>query len=121
FDEMRRDSGDVVALGTLIQARIEPEVAILIDGELTGPGLTAADLAGMPLRAAPSLEVVDSRIDDWRITIIDTIADNGSSSLYVVGESVPIADLPPLEFIEVRFRREGDPDIVETGAAVMSG
>lgn len=121
FDQMRRDSGDTVALGSLIQARAEPELAIIIGSELRGPGLTVDDLRGIDLSVAPSLEIVDSRIDDWRITIVDTIADNGSSSLFVVGDSRPLSELPPLETIEVRFGRAGGEEIVESGTAVMGG
>lgn len=119
FDEMSISSGDVVDLSTLIQPRIEPEIAIITDRDLRGPGLSEGDVEAAIAAVAPSLEIVDSRIEDWRITVADTIADNGSSSLFVLGDRRPLTEVPPLDEVVVRFGAEGEPPIVATGAAVM--
>ncbi len=119
FDDMSRRSGSSVRIATLIQPRIEPEIAVITQTELRGPGLTETDVLAAISSVAASMEIVDSRIDDWRIKVTDTIADNGSSSLFVLGEPVPFEGLRPLHEIEVRFGRDGGEVIRETGAAVM--
>ena len=92
---------------------------MITKSELTGPGLTDEDVLAAIGSVCASLEVVDSRIDDWRIKVTDTIADNGSSSLFVLGAAFAPAELPPLHEITVRFGRDGGEQIEETGRAVM--
>jgi 2-keto-4-pentenoate hydratase len=76
--------------------RVEPEVAFLMRAPLRGPGVTAGDVMAATEAVAPALEIVDSRIADWRITLADTIADNASSGAVVLGEWVPISQAPSL-------------------------
>jgi 2-keto-4-pentenoate hydratase len=68
-----------------LQPRIEPEVAFVLGAPLRGPGVTVADAVRAVDFVLPSLEIVDSRIKDWRIALVDTIADNASSGLFVLG------------------------------------
>ena len=75
---------------------VEPEVAFRIRVPLRGPGVSAADVMAATEAVAAALEIVDSRIADWRITLADTIADNASSGAVVLGEWVPIAEAPRL-------------------------
>jgi len=70
---------------TFIQPRIEPEIAFVLGADLAGPGVTVADAMRAVDAVLPSLEIVDSRIRDWRISIVDTIADNASSGGVVLG------------------------------------
>ncbi|WP_407663035.1 2-keto-4-pentenoate hydratase [Mycolicibacterium helvum] len=72
-----------------LQPRVEPEVAFVLGRPLSGPGLTIADAARAVEFVLPALEIVDSRIRDWRIGIFDTIADNASSGGVVLG-SCPV-------------------------------
>ena len=116
---MQRSSASTVQLATLIQPRIEPEIAVITKSELHGPGLNDEDVLAAIGSVCASLEVVDSRIDDWRIKVTDTIADNGSSSLFVLGAPFATEELPPLHEITVRFGRDGGEQIEETGRAVM--
>ena len=76
--------------------RVEPEVAFLLKAPLRGPGVTVADVMAATEAVAAALEIVDSRVVDWRITLADTIADNASSGAVVLGEWVPISGVPPL-------------------------
>ena len=76
--------------------RVEPEVAFLLRAPLRGPGVSVEDVMAATEAVAPALEIVDSRIADWRITLADTIADNASSAAVVLGEWVPIRDVAPL-------------------------
>lgn len=70
---------------TYIQPRIEPETAFVLGRPLTGPGVTIADAVRAVEFVLPALEIVDSRIRDWKIGIFDTIADNASSGGVVLG------------------------------------
>ena len=75
-----------------LQPRVEPEIAFVLEKELRGPGVTAADAIGVAGDAPPALELIDSRIRDWRIGLLDTIADNASSAGVILGSSpVPLA------------------------------
>ena len=76
--------------------RVEPEVAFLLQRPLRGPDVTVDDVMAATVAVAPALEIVDSRIAGWRITLADTIADNASSGAVVLGDWVPIAEAPPL-------------------------
>lgn len=69
-----------------IQPRIEPEVAFVLGSDLRGPGVTVADALRAVDFVVPALEIVDSRIRDWRISIVDTVADNASSGGLVLGD-----------------------------------
>ncbi|MET9199324.1 fumarylacetoacetate hydrolase family protein [Gordonia sp. NPDC003585] len=74
-----------IPAGTFIQPRIEPEVAFVLGKPLTGPGVTVAEAVAAVDFVLPALEIVDSRIRDWKIGIFDTIADNASSGGVILG------------------------------------
>lgn len=95
-DAMQVAEGDV-AIGHLIQPRAEAEIAFRLGRSLKGPGVTADDVLAATEAVLPCFEVVDSRIEDWRIKIQDTVSDNASCGIYVIGsgEADPAAlDLP---------------------------
>ena len=72
----------------LIQPRAEGELAFVLNRDLQGPGVTDADVLAATQSVVPCFEVVDSRIADWTIKIQDTVADNASCGLYILGEPV---------------------------------
>lgn len=78
--------GEVVDLGQLIQPKAEAELAFVLKRDLKGPGVTAADVIRATDYVAPCFEIVDSRITDWKIKIQDTVADNASCGVYVLGD-----------------------------------
>jgi len=96
LDSMVLPNGAEVPVSAFCAPRVEPEVAFLLRAPLRGPGVTVDNVMAATEAVAPALEIVDSRIADWRITLADTIADNASSAAVVLGEWVPISDLPPL-------------------------
>ena len=96
LDSMVLPNGAEVPVTAFCAPRVEPEVAFLLRAPLRGPGVTVDDVMAAAEAVAPALEIVDSRIADWRITLADTIADNASSGAVVLGEWVPVRDLPPL-------------------------
>lgn len=83
LDDMRFDSDDVIPHARLLQPKAEAEVAFLLGRDILEPD---ADVRTAVALAYPAIEVVDSRIADWRIGITDTVADNASSGVFVLGE-----------------------------------
>lgn len=98
FADMARGEGEEIALADLMQPKIEAEIAFVLGRDLALEQPTVADLFRAIDYAVPALEIVGSRIRDWDIRLIDTIADNASSSLYVLG-SRPL----PLHTFEPRL------------------
>jgi 2-oxopent-4-enoate/cis-2-oxohex-4-enoate hydratase len=88
-DKMRYASGAEMPIGReLIQPRAEGEIAFILKRDLCGPGVTPEDALAATQGVMPCFEIVDSRIRDWKIRIQDTVADNASSGLFVLGEMV---------------------------------
>jgi 2-keto-4-pentenoate hydratase len=79
-----------IPTASFLQPRVEPEVAFVLKRPLQGPGVTAAEAIAAVDFVLPSLELIDSRIRDWKIGILDTIADNASSGGVILG-STPTA------------------------------
>ena len=87
-------NGGAVVTAALIAPRVELEIAFLLGRALAGPGVTAADVLVATEAVFPSLEIIDSRIADWRIGLVDTVADNASSGRFVMPSRLtPVRDL----------------------------
>lgn len=71
----------------MIQPRAEGEIAFRLKSDLAGPGVTEADVLAATETIVPCFEIVDSRIEDWNIAIEDTVADNASCGVYVLGDT----------------------------------
>lgn len=117
FHDMRYESGAGIDLGMLIQPRIEAEFGFLLKEDLRGPKVTVPDVLAATARVVPCLEIIDSRVRDWDIGVVDTIADNGSSAKFVVGEPVPVHG--DLSAVSVNLRRNADVVATGTGADVL--
>jgi 2-oxopent-4-enoate/cis-2-oxohex-4-enoate hydratase len=78
-------NGDTIKLDSLIQPRAEGEIAFVLKHDLVGPGITAIDVLRATDYVVPCFEIVDSRIDNWDIKVVDTIADNASCGAFVLG------------------------------------
>lgn len=86
-DAMQFADGATVSLSAagLIQPRAEGEIAFMLRSDLQGPGVTREQVLAATEWVAPCFEIVDSRIDNWKIKIQDTVADNASCGVFVVG------------------------------------
>lgn len=94
FEDMAVPAGGTVDARRLIQPRIEAEVALVLGADLDGPDLTEQRVRAAVAEVVAALEIVDSRIAGWDITLVDTVADNASSGLFVLGEDRrPLGDL----------------------------
>jgi len=79
--------GDTIDLSQLIQPKAEAELAFVLKHDLKGPGITAMDVIRATDYVVPCFEIVDSRITDWQIKIQDTVADNASCGVFVLGKT----------------------------------
>lgn len=118
FDDMAYVGGDSVPIDRLIQPKVEAEVAFVLNKDLDGDldidtVRTAVDYA------VAALEIVDSRVADWDITIVDTIADNGSSALYVLGPRHLTLDEFEPKAVEMSMSVDGDVVSKGNGAACL--
>ena len=88
-DAMRVDDGTTIGIEAhrLIQPRAEAEIAFLLRDDLVGPGVNGAAVLAATEFIAPCFEIVDSRIQEWKIGIIDTVADNASCGVFVLGRA----------------------------------
>ncbi|GAB4362599.1 MAG: 2-keto-4-pentenoate hydratase [Oricola sp.] len=86
FADMEVADGEDIAISRCHQPRVEAEVAFVIAAPLTGGHITMVDLMASIGYVVPAIEIVGSRIRDWDIAITDTVADNASSGLYVLGQ-----------------------------------
>ncbi|WP_068249380.1 2-keto-4-pentenoate hydratase [Janibacter corallicola] len=103
-----------IPLESYLQPRIEPEIAFVLGKPLQGPGVTVAQAIDAVDYVLPALEIVDSRIADWKITIGDTIADNASSGGFVLGSTPTPLDALDLRLLGCVLSRNSQ--IVGTGA-----
>lgn len=119
FDDMELLDGQDVPAGRLMQPKIEAEVAFVVGRDLTGPAPSYAEFLASLAYALPALEIVDSAIADWKITLVDTVADNASCGLYVLGDQpLAIAGLQ-LGELGMRMTKNGAVVSVGTGAACL--
>jgi 2-keto-4-pentenoate hydratase len=130
FDDMLVPSGGEIDSGRLIAPKAEAEVGFVLSADLDGFAAGASPDApiGEADRAAAAaavdyavaaLEIVDSRVAGWDITITDTVADNASSALYVLGDKrVPLSEFAPVE-VTMNLEKNGEPAASGNGAACL--
>jgi 2-keto-4-pentenoate hydratase len=113
FDDMILQSGEECAVGALLIPRVEPEIAFVLSRELRGPGVTRADVLAAAEYVTPALEIIDTRIRDWKITLADTIADNASSGRVVLGSG----RTPPAKYdlASIGMKLEKNGALIEEG------
>jgi 2-keto-4-pentenoate hydratase len=119
FDDMAIPDGWEIGRRRLIQPKVEAEVAFVLDRDLDEERITIADVIRAVAFALPAIEIVDSRIADWRIGILDTIADNASSGLYVLGATPKKLDTLELRAVGMVMESAGEPVSVGAGAACL--
>ncbi len=119
FSDMAVPDGWDVAADQLIQPKVEAEIAFVIGRDLDDEHLTMADILRAVEFALPAIEIVDSRIADWKIGILDTIADNASSGLYVLGAQPKTLAGLDLRMAGMVMEHMGEPVSVGAGAACL--
>ncbi len=119
FADMEFVPSDVIPMDRLLQPKAEAEVAFVLARDIPDGEITREELRAAIAYVVPALEIVDSRIADWDITFGDTVADNGSSALYVLGEQrVSLDAIEPVD-VEMIMSRNGEQVSEGTGAACL--
>jgi 2-keto-4-pentenoate hydratase len=119
LDDMILTNGSTVSAARFCAPRVEPEVAFLLREPLCGPGVTVDQVRAATKAVAVALEIVDSRIADWKLTLPDTVADDASSGAVVLGEWVPFDDRLDLATARASLSLNGIEIDTGVGAAVM--
>jgi 2-keto-4-pentenoate hydratase len=112
-------SGGIIKMETLNKPKVEGEIAFVLKEDLAGPGVTIEDVYRATDYLCASIEIVDTRFKDWKIKLVDTISDNGSSVLYVLGDIKVKLDELSLPEIEMTLQRNGEVINKGTGADVL--
>jgi 2-keto-4-pentenoate hydratase len=118
FDDMAVVGG-VVPAGRLLQPRVEAEIAFWLERDLPGDVGSIDEVATAIGSAVAAIEIVDSRILCWDISIVDTVADNASSGMFVVSEQRVPLDQVDLIGATMSMARNGDVVSTGTGAACL--
>lgn len=118
-DRMVVQKEDPIEVSTLIQPKIEAEIAFIMGDGLCGPSITVSDVLAKSVGVVPAIEVIDSRIEGWRIKIQDTVADNASSARVILGGKItPIEELD-LRLVGMVLEKNGEVVSTGAGAAVL--
>jgi len=108
LDEMQVFEDTPVKAGRYLYPRVEVEVGFILAADLPGAGCTEDDVLAATEALVPSIELIDSRITDWKIALCDTIADNASSAGFALGEArVSPADID-VKTIDAVLTRNGE-------------
>jgi 2-keto-4-pentenoate hydratase len=119
LQDMFVDDGAELEPAELVAPRVEAELALVLAADLTGPGVTTEDALAAIGGVRPAIEVVDSRIVDWRRRIADTVADNAAAARVVLGRHSTPVDRLDLRLLGVLFSRNGTPIDSGAGAAAL--
>lgn len=119
LDSMVVSSGSTLSRDAFLLPRVEPEIAFWLAKDLRGPGVTLEDVLAATKGVSPSLELVDSRITNWRIKLVDTIADNASSARVIVPQEMISLSGLDLTEVQVVLTRNGETVGTGNGAAVL--
>jgi 2-oxopent-4-enoate/cis-2-oxohex-4-enoate hydratase len=116
---MFADGAEIPIDRLLIQPRAEGEIAFVLGRDLVGPDVTEADVIAATRCVRPCFEIVDSRIHNWRIRIQDTVADNASSGVFVLGTGEGDPRALDLKACKISIRKNGAPLSEGIGAAAL--
>jgi 2-keto-4-pentenoate hydratase len=119
FDHMLVREGEAIACSGLLLPKVEGEVAFVLNRTLKGPGVTMADVLRATEGVMASIEIVDSRVRDWKIKLADTIADNASSARFVLGSRMFCPNEFDLRLVGMVLEKNGEVVNTGAGAAVM--
>lgn len=119
LDSMMHIDGEIVDIGIFLQPKLEVEIAFILKKDIKGPGISSLDIIDATDYVIPAFEIIDSRIQDWKIAFEDTVADNGSSACAILGGSPTPLERLDLQHIGMVMSKNGRQIDTAAGAAVM--
>lgn len=119
LESMQLFEGEPVSISPFIHAKLEPELAFIFDKELKGPHVTVAEVLAAAKYITPALEIIDSRFQGFSFTLPDAVADNSSSSRFIIGEKFYSPEHFDLKLMGMVFKKNGEVAATGAGAAVM--
>ncbi|HEV3104805.1 MAG TPA: fumarylacetoacetate hydrolase family protein [Trinickia sp.] len=119
FDHMAYGDGEEIPFALTQQPKVEAEIALVLERDLTHERHTIADVISATAYALPAIEIVGSRIANWDIRLTDTVADNASSGLFVLGARPVKLDAFDIVGCGMVMERDGDQVSVGAGAACL--
>jgi 2-keto-4-pentenoate hydratase len=119
LDSMFLPEGVTADYGKFLQPKAEPEIGFVLGKPLAGPGVTVAEALAAVDFVLPALEIIDSRIADWKISLPDTVADNASSGALVLGGRPVKPDTLDLSLTGCLMYRNGRIEGTGAGGAVL--
>lgn len=119
FDDMEFLNAQDVPMQRLMQPKVEAEVAFVVGRDLGGAAPSWAEFLQSIAYALPAIEIVDSAIADWKISLVDTVADNASCGVYVLGDQPIALGAVSLGELGMQMTRNGQVASVGTGAACL--
>jgi 2-oxopent-4-enoate/cis-2-oxohex-4-enoate hydratase len=117
--DMQVPDGGILPAGSLIQGKVEGEVAFVLKRALRGPAVAAEDVIAATDHVVACIEIIDSRVENWRIRIGDTIADNASSAYFVLGSVKRDPRGLDLRMAGMSLRKNGSVESTGVGAACL--
>jgi 2-keto-4-pentenoate hydratase len=119
LDDMKVLNGGTVKISDFLSPKIEAEIGFVLGEDLKGPSITFLDVLMATKYVVPTLEIIDSRIADWKIGLVDTVADNGSSAMVVVGDKMTAIDGIDLRSVGMTFFKNNEMVATGSGAAAL--
>lgn len=121
YGDMAYGDGETLPISRLLQPKVEGEIALVMAQDLTVEAPTLADLISSVAYALPALEIVDSRIANWDISLVDTIADNASSGLFALGSSPKMLTDISLREVQMTLKQNGEVASQGSGVDCLGG
>ncbi|MBI1453259.1 fumarylacetoacetate hydrolase family protein [Acinetobacter sp. FL51] len=113
FDDMAYADGQTIAFSKLIQPKVEAEIALVLKSDLVKAQHTIEDIMAATDYAVAAIEVVDSRIENWKISLLDTVADNASSAAFVLGSKK--VQLTEVDLVNCQMQMINNGQVVSQG------
>ena len=119
YDHMILPDEQPISLSALHKPRVEPEIAFILGEDIQGPGVTLVDVLRATAGIVACFEIIDSRIANWDITVMDSISDNASAALVTIGSEMKSVCDVNMRNIGLVLEKNGDTVAFSAGAAVM--
>lgn len=119
YADMFVADGDQISINQVMQPKVEAEIALVLEKDISMEMPTVADIINATAYALPAIEIVGSRVNNWDINIVDTVADNASSGMFALGGSPKKLDQFDLRLCGMVMERRGEQVSVGAGQACL--